>query len=391
MLLLNHVKAQYQKMLKRHKESAGLRIRYAFYLLECIESKDAALAQFRKAADDCNPAFDQNFIIYRYTRILQEGMGDSVAKQGSAVGMDVVSTIAYDNYYRQFRKTIERSTKWHMDFWRELGTPSPDVQVLMILGTRISQATSEIEDSWAQMQRINPNATKAVTMYATFLKEVLNDTDAAGELMKVISGYKNARRENEDNEQAEEDKTEFHFTGPYMRDGTACICVSGEGKNTGLIKFASKAACRILGYAESGLRNKSVNVIVPKWMAKRHDTFMVSAIEAPETVTSLGQEQLLPCVKSNGYLLIVYICLRELPSFVNNVHFIATLKFDRSTRAREICYLLLDTTGCVTGVTERILCRRTSHGRRGVDAGSDELHGLGWHHQHHDVHPRAES
>jgi len=340
-------------MLKKFGNSACLRIRYAFYLLEYIENKDAAMRQFKKA-ENYNPAFDESFVIYRYLKILQEGMNDAPNKQ-AAVGMDVVSTIAYENYYRQFKKGLERAAKLHIEFWRELNTNAPDVEQLMELGTKISKTISEIEDSWCQMQRLNPNAVKSVKMYASFLKEVLGDNDTAIELLKSISGNRGVKNQYNDNENNENLKNEYHFMTPYLRDGTPSLCVSGESRSLGLIKYANKSLYRILCYSEGYLAKKNLNILIPDIIAAHHDQFMSKVIESPDNASHLSQEMLLPCKMGNGYITAMQICIRELPSFINDMHFVATFKPDRGARGREVSYLILDPDGFITDISERIL------------------------------------
>ncbi len=351
-MLLTHVQDLYKRALKQYPESAGLRIRYAFFLLEYPEDRTNALKQFKKA-ERHNPALDESFVIYRSKKLLQDARPDGNNQRGAKMG--VVSSLVYNNYFRQCRKKLEKAARLHMDFWNKLNTQMPDVLQLMKLGTKISKVLAEIEEYWGEMQRINSNMPQAVTLYANFLRDVLNDVEASYKLLKSIGGLQE-RRGREFLDEASSGKDQFYFVRSYTQDGSPCVCLSGEQSTLGLIRYVNKAFCRLLGYSESQLLNRNINTLIPKGLAEHHDRFLREASEKPDTVTHLGLELLVPCKMRNGYLLPLYLFFRALPSYSNNLHFVATFKPDRQSESKNMCYLLLDAKGALQDVSERRAC-----------------------------------
>ncbi|MDR3548417.1 MAG: PAS domain S-box protein [Candidatus Pacebacteria bacterium] len=349
MLLLTHVQDMYKKALKMHSDSVNLRIRYAFFLLEYSESKDRALKQLAKA-EQYKPSLDDSFVIYRYGRILQEGMADRKS-QGGTVGMDAVSILAYNNYFRQCKMQLEKAAHFHIEFWSKLSAHIPDVGQLIITGTRISKTIVDIESYWGQMQKINPNTPKAVKMYAEFLRSVLHDDEAAQSLLKSIANQL-MQKGTEFGQSCESDQG--YLVQTYGRGGIPCVCASGDTRNLGHINNVNSSFCRMTGMPRSRLIGQHVNVIVPEIIAENHNKFMFHAAEYRDDVHVLNKERWVPCKISNGYLMMVYLTLKSLPSFVNNMNFVCIFKMDRMSETKEVCYLLLDTKGYVCDISESI-------------------------------------
>ncbi len=95
--LLQHAEALYQNEISKFPNCTSLRISYAFFLLERLNKKQQANIELINA-EKYLPKFEEQFIIYRYKKILEE--------QSSEVGdseenLDVVSSIAYKNHFLQ--------------------------------------------------------------------------------------------------------------------------------------------------------------------------------------------------------------------------------------------------------------------------------------------------
>ena len=52
---------------------------------------------------------------------------------------------------------------------------SPDLRKLHELGKKIEIIVSQIEEHWNKLYNLNPNDVKMLTMYGTFLTDVMND------------------------------------------------------------------------------------------------------------------------------------------------------------------------------------------------------------------------
>ena len=95
--LLQHAETLYQNGISKFPNCTSLRISYAFFLLERLNKKQQANIELINA-EKYLPKFEEQFIIYRYKKILEE---QSSEEGESEENLDVVSNIAYKNHLIQ--------------------------------------------------------------------------------------------------------------------------------------------------------------------------------------------------------------------------------------------------------------------------------------------------
>ena len=110
------------KLKFRFPNNTSLRISYAFFLLEKMKSKQQALQELGQAEQN-KPPFDEQFIIYRYKKIIEDEIAES-QNEGNG-GLDVVSESVFQNHLRQCQVNIEKSAMLHMEFWSQLSEDNP--------------------------------------------------------------------------------------------------------------------------------------------------------------------------------------------------------------------------------------------------------------------------
>ena len=115
--LTSYAKRLYKKALRKFYNCTTLRINYAFFIADSMQDPIKAQKQLRKTKL-YNPKFDEDFIIFRYCKIIEEKITES--KHQGEIGMDRVSLIAYDNYFRQCKKKMKEAAKLHIEFWSVL-------------------------------------------------------------------------------------------------------------------------------------------------------------------------------------------------------------------------------------------------------------------------------
>jgi len=93
--LIQHAEALYQNGISKFPNCTSLRISYAFFLLERLNKKQQASIELINA-EKYSPKFDEQFIIYRYKKLIEE---QSVEVGESEENLDVVSNIAYKNHF----------------------------------------------------------------------------------------------------------------------------------------------------------------------------------------------------------------------------------------------------------------------------------------------------
>ena len=95
--LLLHAETLYQNGISKFPNCTSLRISYAFFLLERLNKKQQATIELINA-EKYSPKFDEQFIIFRYKKIIEEQTNEVGEAEEN---LDVVSNIAYKNHFTQ--------------------------------------------------------------------------------------------------------------------------------------------------------------------------------------------------------------------------------------------------------------------------------------------------
>ena len=180
-LVIQLLYRMYSNAIKKYPSNTSLRIAYAFFLLEKMQSKQQALQELAQV-EQYKPPFDEQFIIYRYKKIIEDEIAES-QNEGQG-GLDVVSEIAFQNLLRQLQANIEKSALLHMEFWSQLSEDNPDLTKLNDIGSKINSSVHNVEEHWNKLLKININNTKAMRLYGKFLIEIINDREAGDDLLE---------------------------------------------------------------------------------------------------------------------------------------------------------------------------------------------------------------
>lgn len=167
--------------IKKFPNNTALRISYAFFLLEKMHSKQQALQELTQAEQN-KPSFDEQFIIFRYKKILEDEIAER--QNDGQGGLDVVSEVAFQNHLRQLQANIEKSALLHMEFWSQLSEDNPDLSKLNDGGSKINSSVQNVEENWIKLMKINPNNAKAMRLYGKYLIEIINDKEAGDHLLE---------------------------------------------------------------------------------------------------------------------------------------------------------------------------------------------------------------
>jgi len=343
--LYYYLRELYKDALKRFPNYPALRISYAFFLLEIMEDPVRAQKQLKKAQRS-NPRLDEDFVIFRYCRIIQEKLTEY--KHKGEIGMDRVSLVVYDNYFRQCKSSMKRAAKLHAEFWSNLNVQMPDLEELIKISAEINQVILDIEEYWGLMKNMNANMSNAIRQYARFLREILNDEDGEKEMIKNIK---------QDQRRAEKDTDSVagivnHYIKSWSNDGAPYLLISGQKRHLGTIKAINKSALRIFGYSSNQLIGEHMDMLLPSILRNHHRKTMKECTNNPETLTLLNKEKLVPCLLSNGYILMATKIIRTLPSFRNDMNYVVSFKLDKNLQMENVCYLIINKCGIVKSISE---------------------------------------
>lgn len=101
--------------IKKYPECTKLRLSFAFFYLEKENNTVKAYEHFTKALST-DPSFGEQFIIYRFTKIISEKLEEE--KEGDE--RDLIELIRFDNHLFLCEEGMLISSKLHREFWIEL-------------------------------------------------------------------------------------------------------------------------------------------------------------------------------------------------------------------------------------------------------------------------------
>lgn len=81
----------------------------------------------------------------------------------------------YTNKLVAFESDLENCTNHHLEFWKLILDPSPDIRRLEDLGTSITRSKDQLKNDFESILASNPNSIHLLTVYGRFLLEVTNE------------------------------------------------------------------------------------------------------------------------------------------------------------------------------------------------------------------------
>ncbi len=352
-LLMSYAKQLFAQGVSKFPTSSALHIGYALFMKDRLNDKSTAIAELA-AAEKANPQFDEQFLVYRYRKMLEDETME--ASEGATI-MDVVTMLAYENCLQQCKEAIEKSAYLHMEFWMELQEPEPDLGKLDATGIKISATVVAVQEHWNKVRKINPNVPKALKLYADYLIEILNNAEDGAELLAKAKDNDISRNNMMSNVVGDAAALGMGDICATMggADGTPCVVASGEQGKVGEILQFNMSACRLFGYTKPELTSKKINMLMPELYAKNHDAILQHGIENVEALglSSSKSDKFVLGRHKSGYLLPLPLQARVVISINQGVFFVATFKTDK--RGLNVTYLLLNEQQDIVGVSSKAI------------------------------------
>jgi len=342
--LMEHAFHLFKKGLVKFPKCTFLRIQYALFLLEKMKNKNWALRQLMKS-EKKNPSFAEQFLIYRFKRVIEEEMTESAGNDSA--NLDIVSALAYQNHRQHWETYMETASQLHTKFWSYLTEDVNDLGKLSEIGSEINSTLALVEEHWDRMQRYKQNSGKIVRLYANFLVQVLNDKEGSKELMKSVSEGKAVIEDAYDFDNNDENQELSKFS-----EGGCGVIVSAGDSNLGKINKVSMGICSTFGYTKSELIGKDISILLPKLYCEQHKTLVDEGIDKVDDKT-LYKERHVYAKHKSGYILAVDKIIKAIPSIVNNWQYVVCVHSDKKKMDTSVATVLVDKSNYITDVSFR--------------------------------------
>ena len=267
--LIQVINRLYTQGIKQFKKAVTLRIAFAFFLLEKMNDKKSALEELT-IAEKLRPSFEEEFLIYRYKKIINNTLNDRRSEDVKEEEIDVVDIIAFETHLKTCIAFIKKSTEFHKEFWNELLKQKPSLTKMNNLGTKINFTIKNVKENWNKLIKINSHIPSVFKLYGQFLLNILNDTENGEKFVEQFNELVLKIYNSDINKK-------INYNGTYNKSG---LMFAGFHKNEfGHIKKINKEFINMFKISKEEAINKKIEIIMPSIYSDNHVDFILNFIK----------------------------------------------------------------------------------------------------------------
>lgn len=345
--LLQVIDRMYESGINKFRLSVRLRIMYAFFLLEKMNNKKRALEELT-IAENLKPSFEDEFLIYRYKKIIDENLDEQSSGENEGE-VDIVGIIAFETHLRLCVHFISKSGELQREFWMQLLEDKPNLVKLSSIGNEINFTISNAKDNWNKLYKLKSNMPSVIKLYAKFLTNIVNEKESGKKLMDQFHAL--VIKQHETVVLNIKDSDEALFQAPFAVLGF-------NRSDLGQIKKISKEFCALLGYTEEELLGHSIDQYMPQLLRQSDNNFVRMLIDGE--VFESGQTEIEIedsfVRKKNGAVIPVRITLKLFNNDASKYENMCIFNTIRPlTNATSKVFMLTNKQGVVYDVTSNAL------------------------------------
>ena len=248
---------------KRYSKDMYLGLMAAYILHSRLNLKWKAIYEIEIIQ---NEAQDPKIFLgsYAYIHLIEHEMIEMEIRKKESSGLDVMNLMNFQKYFADFNTKVSKAFDYYFEFWSQLASEKPALQMIKTLGTKINSTNDEIRNAFDQLLEVNSNQVKTILLYGNYLKLVVNDNEEAE---KVINRANNLINSGQSGRGYLDELNQLKYS-----DATSlCIVVgSGDHKSMGLIKSVNAETLKTFGYSIEEIKGNTVDIFMPKVFADHH-------------------------------------------------------------------------------------------------------------------------
>eukprot|EP00826_Nyctotherus_ovalis_P038584 TRINITY_DN3624_c0_g1_i1.p1 TRINITY_DN3624_c0_g1~~TRINITY_DN3624_c0_g1_i1.p1 ORF type:complete len:338 (-),score=66.20 TRINITY_DN3624_c0_g1_i1:290-1303(-) len=182
-VLLRHlIKEKFELLTDLFSNSPSSRIYFGIYLLDEMKNVHAALIEFGTATKR-KITLQQQLAVYRKKDEIEESLKGVVMK-GMGEYRYLTDVLRFEELFGDCKGAIEKVVNLQGEFWAQVGNQTPDLNVMHGLRKKIFEVNKQAEEHWNALCEINPNYSKALNLYGTYMIEIRNHNQIGYKLME---------------------------------------------------------------------------------------------------------------------------------------------------------------------------------------------------------------
>jgi len=135
-------------------------------------------------SEEVRPDIQEEFSVFRYKNIIEKEMLEKDIRNANSRGIDVNMIVHFQEKFVIFQKEVGKSVKMQLNFWQELEQSTPNVQQLLLLGSKITVQAEIVKNAYSQLSTINSNHIRMLKIYGNFLQDIMNDSFEAQRILE---------------------------------------------------------------------------------------------------------------------------------------------------------------------------------------------------------------
>eukprot|EP01022_Parablepharisma_sp_SALTPOND_P007654 TRINITY_DN1320_c0_g1_i1.p1 TRINITY_DN1320_c0_g1~~TRINITY_DN1320_c0_g1_i1.p1 ORF type:complete len:2394 (+),score=231.59 TRINITY_DN1320_c0_g1_i1:104-7183(+) len=320
-LLLNMISSIIEHEVQSNIGCVALRMISSYYAKEYIGNVFKAVYDIFYIEEKLKPSFQEAFLAYKAKKDIDEEIAIFSQKKAGDNVVDVESLILFEEHYKKFRNYAEMGSNYANRFWELLKNKDLDVNGLYDIGSKVGEIYTEMHKSYSVAIEIFPQNHKLVKEFGYYEKHVMNNellaNEYEAEAKRITQEQAEHTNEIEDNEIQIIKSTSLHHT---------CICVaSGNPGSMGDILTVNDEIQYNLGLKAKEIIGQNCSSLTPPYIAVKHNAMLESFIKSGVT-NFLGALRVVAACNSKGFLVMMDLVIKILPSIDRGLCFVAIFK-----------------------------------------------------------------
>ena len=336
------IQALFLEFNKSSKSTALFHIIYSNFLFYKMGNIHMSILELNMASKQ-EATLQESLSILRNKNFIQEFLYNKYKTQESSKltfeNIDITIVITFENIFGRFQKSIEDCASEHIEFWSQLDSLLPDLNILHKNGLNIITYTKETQELWGKLTKINSRYPKALHLFGYYLSEIVNDPEEGEKKLEEARGLGlKSKLISQDND------FELMFS-----DDTAVIVISGDQENEGKINKTNSGIALLFGYKAFEVYGHDISILMPHIIGKHHSTFLQNYfISGKERI--MNRDCVVFAMKRSGFIFQITLVVKPVPSLREGIQYIGLIR----PQNKDVEFILMDQEGKIDSLSEGI-------------------------------------
>ncbi|KAL4441102.1 hypothetical protein ABPG74_002052 [Tetrahymena malaccensis] len=286
-----------QYFIQRANHPFKLHLIWAYILFDKLNNPYRSIVELMYTVNT-KPSFQEEYSAYRHQLIIQESFYEEYDKKcENQKELDFDKIVSYTDKIQYFQEEIDKSCVMHLNYWRELMEQIPEIQKIEKIGEKITEISLSIKQKFDELIDIYPQNLRTLTLYANYLKLILNDTDESEKILESVEEIKKQLS-------ATQGVMDLQRVKYGQNSKVGLILCNNKHDIVGTIHKVNKEILHITKYKKQELIEQNVTKLMPKFFAEIHDQMIVDLMVSTQpkymdqdriVMLQNKQHQFIPC------------------------------------------------------------------------------------------------